>query len=195
MMPVMDGFELLKELKSDLRTDHIPVVVLTAKADFQSKLTGLEIGADHYLAKPFSEKELFLKLNNLLEAKRKMQQKLGALPSAQQKASAHYKFELQFLARINKLIDEQLSNEDFGVSDVCSAIHISRPQLYRKFTALTDKSIGRYIRSYRLHAAKVMIEEKGKNVTEAAIDCGFKNLPHFSSSFKEEFGYSPSELM
>jgi signal transduction histidine kinase/DNA-binding response OmpR family regulator len=195
MMPIMDGFELLKALKGDLRTDHIPVVVLTAKADFSSKLTGLEIGADHYLAKPFSEKELFLKLNNLLEAKRKMQQKLGMLPSVSQKGNAHYKFELQFMARINKLIEENLANENFDVSDVCSGLNMSRPQLYRKFTAITNKSIGRYIRSYRLHKAKVMMEQEGKNVTEAAFDSGFKNLSHFSASFKEEFGCSPSELL
>jgi len=195
MMPVMDGFELLRELKHDLRTDHIPIVVLTAKADFQSKLTGLEIGADHYLAKPFSEKELFLKLNNLLEIKRKMQQRLGVLPSVSQKDNTHYKFEMQFLARINKLIEENLANENFDVSDVCSALNMSRPQLYRKFTAVTNKSIGRYIKSYRLHKAKVMMEQEDKNVTEAAFDTGFKTVSHFSASFKEEFGYSPSELL
>jgi len=195
MMPVMDGFELLRELKNDLRTDHIPVVVLTAKADFQSKIAGLEMGADHYLPKPFSEKELFLKLNNLLEAKRKMQQKLGTFPSTSQKSRLKYKYELQFLARINKLIEENLAIESFGVQDVCTALNMSRPQLYRKFTALTDKSIGRYIRFYRLHKAKEMIEQKGKNVSEAAVETGYKNLSHFSASFKEEFGFSPSELL
>lgn len=195
MMPQMDGFELLRHLKGDLRTDHIPVVVLTARGDLQSKLSGLETGADHYLVKPFSERELFLKLNNLLELRRKMQQKLSSMPSAPYHGNTQYRYELQFLSRINSLIDEQLQNEDFGIKDICSNLNMSRPQLYRKFTALTKWSVGRYIKSYRLHKAKEKIESQGKNVTEAAYECGFKNLSHFSTSFREEFGYPPSDLL
>ncbi|MBN2612549.1 MAG: response regulator [Bacteroidales bacterium] len=195
MMPQMDGFELLRHLKDDIRTDHIPVVVLTARGDLQSKLTGLEIGADHYLVKPFSEKELFLKLNNLLELRRKMQQKLRSMPSPLYHGNTQYRYELQFLSRINSLLDDQLQNEDFGIKDICSNLNMSRPQLYRKFTALTKRSVGRYIRSYRLHKAKEKIESQGKNVTEAAYESGFKNLSHFSTSFREEFGYPPSDLL
>jgi len=195
MMPEMDGFEMIRHLKNDIRTDHIPVVVLTAKGDFQSKLSGLEIGADHYLIKPFSEKELLLKLNNLLEARRKMQQKLGSITSLPHQGNIHYKQELLFMSKINTLLDNELQNEDFGIKDICRSLNMSRPQLYRKFSALTDNSIGRYIRSYRLHKAKEMIENQNKNVTEAAFDSGFKNLSHFSASFREEFGYPPSELL
>jgi signal transduction histidine kinase/DNA-binding response OmpR family regulator len=195
MMPQMDGFELLTHLKNDILTDHIPVVVLTAMGDFQSKLTGLEKGADHYLVKPFSEQELLLKLNNLLDSRRKMQQKLGTMPMTAHSGNSKYRQELQFMSRIKALLDEHLQNEDFGVMDICSSLSISRPQLYRKFTALTDKSIGRYIRSYRLHKAKAMMESQGKNVTEAALDSGFKNLSHFSTIFREEFGYPPSDLL
>lgn len=195
MMPQMDGFELLNHLKNDILTDHIPVVVLTARGDYPSKISGLEKGADHYLVKPFNEKELFLKLNNLLEARKKMQQKLGVLSTVSQRAKKDYKQELQFMTRINTLLDEQLHDENFGIQDICSAIGISRPQLYRKFTALTDKTIGKYIKTYRLYKAKKMIESEGKNVTEAAIDSGFKNLSHFSAIFREEFGYPPSDLL
>jgi len=195
MMPQMDGFEMIKHLKNDIRTDHIPVVVLTAKGDFQSKLSGLELGADHYLIKPFSEKELLLKLNNLLDARRKMQQRLGSIASLSHQSNIHYKQELLFMSKINSLLDEELQNEDFGIKNICSSLNMSRPQLYRKFSALTNNSIGRYIRSYRLHKAKAMIEGQNKNVTEAAFDSGFKNLSHFSASFREEFGYPPSELL
>ena len=195
MMPKMDGFELLDQLKNNILTDHIPVVVLTAKGDFQSKLTGLEIGADHYLIKPFNEKELFLKLNNLLEARRKMQQKLGIVPSESHSSNYHYKQGLLFISKINNLLDAKLHIEDFGINDICLSIGMSRPQLYRKFTALTNKSIGRYIRSYRLYKAKFNLETQGKNVTEAALSSGFRNLSHFSAIFKEEFGYSPSKLI
>ena len=195
MMPQLDGFEMIKQLKTDIRTDHIPVVVLTAKGDFQSKLSGLELGADHYLIKPFSEMELLLKLNNLLETRRKMQQRLGSITSISHQGHSHYKQELQFMSKINTLLDGELPNEDFGIKHICSSLSMSRPQLYRKFSALTNTSIGKYIRSYRLHKAKEMIEGQNKNVTEAALDCGFKNLSHFSTCFKEEFGYPPSELL
>ncbi|WP_242084271.1 ATP-binding protein [Aestuariivivens sediminis] len=195
MMPEMDGFEMIRHIKNDLRTDHIPIVVLTAKGDFQSKLSGLEIGADHYLVKPFSEKELLLKLNNLLEARHKMQKKLGSISSLSHQGNAHYKQEMLFMNRINTLLDKELQNENFGIKDICMHLNMSRPQLYRKFSALTDNSIGRYIRSYRLHRAKEMIEGQNKNVTEAAMDSGFKNLSHFSTIFQEEFGYSPSKLL
>ena len=195
MMPQMDGFEMIRHLKNDIRTDHIPVVVLTAKGDFQSKLSGLEIGADHYLIKPFSEKELLLKLNNLLEARQRMQERLGSITSLSHQSNIHYKQELLFMSKINMLLDKELHNENFGINDICMALNMSRPQLYRKFSALTDNSIGRYMRSYRLHKAKAMIEGQNKNVTEAALDSGFKNLSHFSTSFREEFGYPPSELL
>jgi AraC-like DNA-binding protein len=87
-----------------------------------------------------------------------------------------------------------MENEDFGIEDIGSGLNMSKSQLYRKFSALTDQPIGKYVRSYRLHKAKEMMENKGKNVTEAAQDTGFKNLSHFSSCFKEEFGFPPSEL-
>ncbi|WP_242117167.1 ATP-binding protein [Aestuariivivens sediminicola] len=195
MMPQMDGFEMVRNLKNDIRTDHIPVIILTAKGDFHSKLSGLEIGADHYLIKPFSEKELLLKLSNLLKARHKMQKRLGSLKMLSHHGNMHYKDEMLFISKINTLLEEKMENEDFGIKDICSHLNMSRPQLYRKFSALTDNSIGKYIRTYRLHRAKSMIESQSKNVTEAAIDSGFKNLSHFSTSFREEFGYSPSELL
>ncbi|MBT8272146.1 MAG: response regulator, partial [Bacteroidia bacterium] len=195
MMPLMDGFELISCLKNDIRSDHIPTIVLTAKGDFPSKLKGLGLGADHYLVKPFSEQELLLKLNNLLEARNKMQQKLAAASHLSHSGREQYKQELVFMSKINSLLEEQMHDEDFGVSQIAKVLHMSRSQLYRKFTALTNISIGRYMKSYRLHKARTMIENMGKNVSEAAIDCGFKNLSHFSTSFSEEFGYPPSSLI
>jgi signal transduction histidine kinase/DNA-binding response OmpR family regulator len=195
MMPQMDGLQMVHHLKDDIRTDHIPVVVLTVRADLQSKLTGLQTGADHYLVKPFSEQELILKLKNLLESRQKMQKRLGAVPITSQQGHPHYRQELLFMAKINALLDERLDDDSFGIGEICKSLKMSRPQLYRKFSAITDKSIGRYIRSYRLHQAKALIQKQGKNVTEAALSSGFKNLSHFSTSFREEFGYPPSELL
>ena len=195
MMPQMDGFELIQHLKDNISTDHIPTIVLTAKGDIQSKLEGLKIGADHYIVKPFSEKELVLKLDNLLKVRSKMQQNLSAINSISNHSKTKYKQEVLFLSKLNILLDHHLDEGDFGITDICNMLHLSRSQLYRKFTAITNLSIGRYIKRYRLNKAKSMIENEGKNVTEAAFDSGFKNLSHFSASFNEEFGFPASDLM
>lgn len=194
MMPQMDGFELVQHLKSNICTDHIPIIVLTAKGDIQSKLEGLELGADHYIVKPFSEKELLLKLDNLLKIRTYMQKNLNAMTPIVNQTKTQYRQEVLFLSKINSLLDKNLDAGDFGITEICTSLHLSRSQMYRKFTALTDTSIGRYIKRYRLHKAKNMIVKEGKNVTEAALDSGFKNLSHFSVSFNEEFGFPPSEL-
>lgn len=195
MMPQMDGFEFIQHLKDDILTNHIPVILLTAKGDYHSKLKGLKLGANHYIIKPFQEKELLLKLKNLLESRRIMQEKLATTKLPAPKGKSRYKRELLFMSKINKLIDKQLENEDFGVKDICLNLHMSRPQLYRKFAAIANSSIGKHIKSYRLCKAKEMIENQHKNVIEAARDSGFRSVSHFSTSFKEEFGYSPSELL
>lgn len=195
MMPHMDGYQMVQHLKKDIRTDHIPVVVLTARGDFTSKITGLQLGVDHYLVKPFSHRELLLIMKNLLDARRMMQQQLGALPLACQRQKTRYRRELQFLSSIHDLLDKNLHDEFFGIKDICTSIHMSRPQLYRKFGAITSQPLGQYIKSYRLQKARSMIEDQGKNVTEAAFEVGFKNLSHFSSSFRDEFGYPPSSLL
>ncbi len=195
MMPAMDGFQMLEHLRKDHRTDHIPVVVLTARGDADSRLTGLEIGADHYVVKPFSEQELLLKLRNLMDARRRMQQMLGNLKGAGVQEDIPYPPGRQFIEKINTLLEKELSNEEFGISELCRAMFMSRPQFYRKFTAITDRPIGKYIRSYRLAKAREMMEKHGKNVTEAAMDSGFRNLSHFSAVFREEYGFPPSEFL
>ncbi len=116
MMPQMDGFEMLMQLKKDIRTDHIPVVILTARGDLDSKLTGLETGADHYLVKPFSEKELLLKLHNLLELRKNMQKQLGILPVKNHQGDPHFLQEKQFIEKINSCIDSRLDDGEFGIS-------------------------------------------------------------------------------
>lgn len=194
MMPVMDGFEMIQSLKENLETDHIPIVVITALGDAKSIMEGLKNGADHYIIKPFNEKELLLRLKNLLNGRSKMEHRRGILPSVQHQGSVQYRRKLQFFSKINTIINEHLESEDFGVDEIGNGLNMSKSQLYRKFSALTEQPIGKYVKCYRLHKAKEMMENKGKNVSEAAQDTGFKNLSHFSTSFKEEFGYPPSEL-
>ena len=194
MMPVMDGFEMIEKLKENMETDHIPIIIVTALGDEDSIFKGLRIGADHFIVKPFNEKELLLRLKNLLMSRFKMQHRMGIFPSVGHRAGIQYRKKLQFFARINSLIDANLEIEDFGVEEIGAGLNMSKSQLYRKFSALSDQPIGKYVRSYRLHKAREMLENEGKNVSEAAQDSGFRNLSHFSSSFKEEFGFPPSQL-
>lgn len=194
MMPVMDGFEMIRRLKESMETDHIPVVITTALGDEDSILEGLRIGADHFIIKPFKEKELSLRLQNLLMARIKMQHRMGIFSSVHHSGGIQFRRKMQFFSKINTLIDENLEIEDFGIDEIAAGLNMSKSQLYRKFSALSDQPIGKYLRSYRLHKAKEMMENQGMNVSEAAQDAGFRNLSHFSSSFKEEFGYPPSTL-
>jgi len=195
MMPEMDGFELLEKLKNDMSTSHIPVVLLTARADFDSKIIGLKKGADAYLAKPFNKIELFAILNNLMGNRKKMQQKLAGFPvSGSPDSLAPIKPELSFLQKIHDIVGANMQDANFDIQQLCNNIGMSRSQLYRKFKALTNQSLGKFIRRMRLDKAKHLMEVQGLNVSEAAYDSGFKNLSHFSYIFKEEFGYSPSEI-
>ena len=194
MMPVMDGFQMIRKLKENIETDHIPVIIATALGDEASILEGLKLGADHFIVKPFNEKELLLRLKNLLSARIKMQHSMGIFSSVQHQGSVKFRKKMQFFSRINALIDKHLDAEDYGVDEIAAGLNMSKSQLYRKFSALSDQPIGKYLRSYRLHKAREMMENGGKNVSEAAQDAGFRNLSHFSSSFKEEFGYTPSQM-
>lgn len=127
--------------------------------------------------------------------RKKIQQKLvGFQVPTSSENSISVKPEVSFLRKVHDIVEDNLQDEDFGIEQLCVNIGLSRAQLYRKFNALTNQSIGIFIRTTRLKKAKYLMETQGHNVTEAAYDSGFKNLSHFSYIFKEEFGFSPSEL-
>ena len=193
MMPRMNGYQVCRLLKNDRRTAAIPIIISTVKSLESEKLYAYTSGADHYLVKPFSEQELVLKLRNLLDARDRMRKLLGQPHSGT--ISEEYSQEGRFLNKFRAKLDEQLDNEDLSIQDLCVALNMSRSQLYRKFTAITNQPIGRYIRSFRLLRAKEMMESAGRNVSEAAMDTGFKSLSHFSTAFREEFGFPPSDLV
>ena len=195
MMPVMDGIALLERLKSDIRTSHIPVVMLTAKADIISRLTGLEKGADEYLAKPFHEKELRIRLRNLIDMRERMQQHFASLtPDAAHLQDKSLKIENEFIRKIRAFMEENIAAEEFEIQQLCRQMAMSRAQLYRKFKALTGKSVFEYLRTLRLHKAKELLLTSTLNVTQVCFDVGFNNLSHFSRIFTEEFGRKPSDF-
>jgi len=194
MMPEMDGIAMLGKLKNDQRTSHIPVVMLTAKADISSKLTGLERGADDYLAKPFNEAELHVRLKKLVELRKVLRQRyvsMEALPKTEDKA---VKIEDAFMMKIRNIMEAHLDNDQFGIQQLCKEIGMSRAQLYRKFKSLTDKTVNDYLINFRLYRAKEILLKTDLHVSEVAYEVGFKNLSHFSRAFREAFGQNPSGI-
>ena len=195
MMPKLDGNEMTRILKNNEKTSHIPVIILTAKSGQESKLEGLQTGADDYLTKPFDIRELKIRIENLIKIRKKLQEKYGkGEPVHIHDEKKLRKIDEQFLDKVLKIINEHISDENFSIEDFSSEIGMSRTQLHRKLKALVGKSASQYLRSVRLLKAKKMIEEEKGNISEIAYSVGFSSPAYFSRCFKEEFGYPPSDL-
>ncbi|MEM7551205.1 MAG: tetratricopeptide repeat protein [Bacteroidota bacterium] len=195
MMPEMDGIEFCERVKNIEETGHIPFIMLTAKAGYENKLTGLKTGADDYLTKPFDKDELRLKVSNALKKRGKLQKKLKLELLNEPKHKDVFSHEERFLFKLKSVINTHLGNSDFSVDFLSKEIGLSRVQLYRKVQALTNLSVSEFIRSIRLHKAKTLLERKWGNVSDIAYEVGYNNLSYFSKSFKETYGKSPSEWL
>ena len=195
MMPEMDGFTMLRMIKSNLNLSHLPVIMLTSKADVANRLEGLEHGADAFLAKPFDMEELHLTIENLIQGRRHLK---GKYSGAQQQADKLDQPEVkgndeQLMERIMKVVNKNLNDSDFNVEMLCSEVGISRAQLHRKMKELTGLSTSEFIRNIRLEQAARLLKEQKINVTQVAYTVGFSNLAHFSTIFRRHFGVAPSE--
>ena len=197
MMPRMDGFTLCQHLRDDERSSHIPIVLLTAKADFESKLTGLDRGADVYLEKPFQPEELRLRIKKLLELREKLKlhylQAAGLQEPAVRETPALEKREDVFVQKIRECIEANLADHTFSIEHLCKAIHLSQRQLQRKLEALTGFSPNQFIRSIRLNHAKKLLNDPDLSITAVAYDCGFSDPSYFARVFKQEFDRTPLE--
>lgn len=194
MMPEKDGYEVTQTLKNDERTSHIPIIILTAKADDPSRLEGLERGADAYLSKPFHKKELTLRLSKLIELRKKLQARYATFTTIEAAPEKDIQLEDAFLTKVNDIIENHLDEAGFGVNELSQTIGLSQSQLFRKLKALTGKSTNAYLRSYRLHRAKSLLEQGELNVSEAAYEVGFNDPLYFSRVFSKEFGISPKAV-
>ena len=194
MMPEKDGYELTTTLKNDERTDHIPIVLLTAKADFDSRMSGLEKGADVYLAKPFEKRELLVRLEKLLELRRKLQARYAGWVKVAEDAGEPAAPEHPFLQKFHGLIEEEMSNAELDMEKLCRSLGMSRSQLFRKAKALTDKSPTVLIRSIRLQKGRELLATSELTISEIAYEVGFTSLNYFSAAFFEEFGVRPSSF-
>jgi signal transduction histidine kinase/AraC-like DNA-binding protein len=194
MMPVMDGIEMLEVVKNDIRTSHIPVVILTAKADVSTRLEGLARGADAYISKPFDRIELQVQLQSLIKQRKKLQERYAQVGHLVLPDEKGFHIEDAFMERMRTLMITNLCNENYDIQKLCHEMSMSRTQLYRKFRSLTDRSPNDYFRSLRLHKAKDLLAGSEVTVAEAAYRSGFKNVSHFSRVFAREFGIKPREI-
>ncbi|MEM8524316.1 MAG: two-component regulator propeller domain-containing protein [Bacteroidota bacterium] len=198
MMPKKDGFEVCEILRQDERTSHIPIIMLTAKADMESKLEGLEHGADAYLAKPFQKEELLLRIKKLLELRQQLQlyylQLVGVGKNTRIiKDIPKMELEDQFVQKVRGVVNQNLDNFDFSVEQLCKEIGMSNSQLHRKLSALTGYSATKFIRYVRLNRAKVLLQNPELTITAVAFDTGFNDPSYFGRVFKKEFGVTPME--
>ncbi|MDX1939661.1 MAG: two-component regulator propeller domain-containing protein [Saprospiraceae bacterium] len=199
MMPYKDGFEVCQTLKNDERTSHIPIIMLTAKADMTSKLEGLERGADEYLAKPFHKEELLVRIRKLLELRQKLQNYYLAAAGLTENATITKDIptidtiEDTFVKKVRQAVEEHLDDADFNVEALCKAMIMSHSQLHRKLSALTGFSANTFIRYVRLTKAKELLRNPAITITAVAFDTGFNDPSYFGRVFKQEFGVTPQE--
>ncbi|MCB0531681.1 MAG: response regulator [Lewinellaceae bacterium] len=191
MMPNKDGFELCRTLKSDERSSHIPIVLLTARVDDESRLTGLELGADAYLAKPFSKKELFIQLKNLLQIRRDLQRRYSQPGALLPAPEPKFRYEDLFMDKIRQSVLNNIDDEDYGIPELCRDVRLSRSNLHLKLKALTGRSTSHFVRAIRLRKGHELLHTTDMTVSEIAFAIGFKDPSYFSRSYRDEFGQSP----
>lgn len=190
MMPEKDGFEVCATLKSDERTSHIPIVLLTARATPSDRLEGLQRGADAYLTKPFRKKELQIRLEKLVQLRHDLRRRYSEEPEAELPADP----EQQFLQKLTRVVQDQLSDADFGVPQLAEAVLMSQTQVYRKLKALKDQTPSQFIRSLRLHQGLKLLQTTDLTISEIAYDVGFSDPNYFSRTFHQEFKRPPSDF-
>ncbi len=193
MMPKMDGIELCKNLKTNIATSHIPVIMLTAKAGMENKIQGLETGADDYLTKPFDARELLVRTSNLIAQRRKLREHFANKDfQIQPNRIAVTSLDQKFLERVLKLLEQQYTNSDFGAADMQNTLGMSKSQLHRKMKALTNESPGELLRNFRLKRAAQLLSQEADTVTQIAYKVGFNDLSYFTKCFKALHGVLPS---
>ena len=194
MMPEKDGFDLCETLKNDERTSHIPIVLLTARADVESRIAGLKRGADDYLAKPFEPVELMIRLANLVKQRRRLQQRYAEMPHLPVASEdPDIVLEDAFLLKIRDVVEARLSDADFDMPQLEQVLGMSRSQVFRKVKALTGASPSVLIRNIRLNKARELLRDHRLTIAEIAYEVGFSTPAYFSTMFLEAFGKTPSE--
>ncbi len=195
MMPKMDGFEFCENIKTDVNTSHIPMILLTAKVGDENIMQGLETGADDYVTKPFNVDILLIRIKNLIELRKQIQQKYQKQLFLQPNEIKVSSVDETFLKELHELVEENISDPDFNIENMTDKFSMSYMSLFRKIKALTGEPPVKFLRSYRLKKAAQLLKAKSGNITEIAFSTGFNNSAYFTKCFKEQFNRLPSEFV
>jgi signal transduction histidine kinase/ligand-binding sensor domain-containing protein/DNA-binding response OmpR family regulator len=195
MMPEMDGIELCGIVKNDIRTSHIPVILLTALDTVADRISGLHSGADAYISKPFNDDLLVVQVNNLLDSRKSLRESFGSEKEVWKDKFQGLEMDKKLILKAIAVVEENLSNFDFSVENLASNLNFSRTHLHRKLKSITNQSATEFIRNIRLkHAVKLM--QKGNHkVNEIGYAVGFNSHNYFTKSFKKQYGKSPSDFI
>lgn len=195
MMPKIDGFQLTEGLKQDVRTSHIPIILLTARSNFNDRMQGLKTGGEVYLTKPFHQQELLIQVENLLDNRLRLQQyylsKIGL--QGDSFTATHLQQENKFLQKVRMLIEKRIEDSSYSVDALARELQLSTSQLYRKMMALTGQSTSKFFRNVQLKKATDLLQDPDLNISEIAYRSGFNEPAYFSRVFAAEYGISPSQ--
>lgn len=194
MLKQGSGFDIIKKLKDDIRTSHIPIIVITAKSSLDERIEGIKLGVDDYISKPFSFTLLLERIKTLLANRQKLREHyLHELPIEKSKSSG-ISTDKKFINAFNAIIEQHLSDPQFGVNTICDEIGLSRGQLYRKVKSMLGYSVNDYINRVRMKKAKRLLAENDTPIADIAFQVGFSTSAYFSTAFKNYFGSTPSEF-
>lgn len=193
VMPKMDGIELCTSLKTDQKTSHIPVIMLTGKTGIDDRLKGLETGADAYMNKPFNIQELRLQASKLIEQRQKLRERFTRDLKLEPKDIAVTSVDEKFITRAMEIIEKNIGNSEYEVRQFEEEMFMSRMQLFRKIKALTNQTPGEFIRTIRLKRAASLIKQNFGNIAQVTFEVGFNNPSYFAKCFKDLYGVLPSE--
>ena len=194
VMPVMDGFELCKTIKSDLNYSHIPIILLTAKTNIQSKIEGMELGADAYIEKPFSVEYLQACASNLIQNREKLRQAFAESPFIAANTMALTKADEEFIKKLNEVIRVNYANPEFSMDDMADNLNMSRSNFYRKIKGVLDLSPNEFLRLERLKKAAQLLKEGENRVNEICYMVGFNSPSYFAKCFQKQFGVLPKDF-
>lgn len=194
MMPIMDGLELCKYIKSNIEICHIPIILLTAKTTLNNKIEGLKNGADAYIEKPFSMPHLLVQINNLLESRMRLRQNFTNSPYIATNIMAQNKADEDFLNKLTERVRQNLDDDTFNIDNLASEMNMSRTSLHRKIKGITELTPGDFIRIIRLKRAAELLLEGEYRINEICMLVGIHSLSYFSKSFQKQFGVLPKDF-
>jgi YesN/AraC family two-component response regulator len=191
MMPGMDGYQFSRKIRSDVKTSHIPIIMLTAKAGLDDKIEGLETGIDAYITKPFSAKELQVRVRSLIYQRRQLRKRFSKATVIKPSEVTAVSMDQEFLEKAIKVVEQNFENTQFSIENLAEEVNMSTSQLNRKLNALVAQPAGRFISSLRLQRAADLLKQNAGTVVEICYKVGFNDQGYFGRVFKKQFGVSP----